>query len=58
VNHRPELWQAARQELLRWVEDGSLRLTISAVLPLADAAEAHRRLESRQSFGKIVLAAD
>jgi len=28
---------------------------LSAVLPLADAAEAHRRLESRQSFGKIVL---
>jgi NADPH2:quinone reductase len=55
VNHRPELWQAARQELLRWVEEGALRLTISAVLPLADAAEAHRRLESRQSFGKIVL---
>lgn len=55
VNHRPELWKEARQELLRWVEDGSLRLTISAVLPLADAAEAHRRLESRQSFGKILL---
>lgn len=55
VDHRPELWQEIRQELLRRVEDGSLRLTISAVLPLADAAEAHRRLETRQSFGKIVL---
>jgi NADPH:quinone reductase len=55
VNHRPELWKAARQELLRWVDEGTLRLTISAVLPLAGAAEAHRRLESRQSFGKIVL---
>jgi NADPH2:quinone reductase len=55
VNHRPELWKAARQELLRWVEEGSLRLTLSAALPLADAAEAHRRLESRQAVGKIVL---
>ncbi|MEA2564287.1 MAG: NADPH:quinone reductase [Acidobacteriota bacterium] len=55
VNYRPEIWRAARQELLRWVEEGSLRLTISAVLPLEDATEAHRRLESRQSFGKIVL---
>lgn len=27
----------------------------AAILPLAEAAEAHRRLESRQSFGKIVL---
>ena len=55
MNHRPEIWQAARQELLRWVEEGSLRLIISAILPLADAAESHRRLESRQSFGKILL---
>ena len=33
VNHRPELWREARQELLRWVEEGSLRLTISAGSP-------------------------
>ncbi|HWN41719.1 MAG TPA: zinc-binding dehydrogenase [Thermoanaerobaculia bacterium] len=43
---------------MRWVEEGSLRLIVSAILPLADAAESHRRLESRQSFGKIVLDAD
>jgi NADPH2:quinone reductase len=58
VNHRPEIWQAARQELLRWVEEGSLRLIVSAILPLTEAAESHRRLESRQSFGKIVLDAE
>jgi hypothetical protein len=29
---------------------GSLRLIVSAILPLADAAESHRRLEPRQSF--------
>ncbi|HYO14725.1 MAG TPA: zinc-binding dehydrogenase [Thermoanaerobaculia bacterium] len=28
---------------------------MSAVLPLAASAEAHRLLESRQSVGKIVL---
>lgn len=58
VDGRPELWRKVRQELLRWVEEGSLRLTISAVLPLAAAAEAHRLLESRQAVGKIVLAVD
>lgn len=58
VDYRPEIWRAARQELLRWVEEGSLRLTISAVLPLADAAEAHRLLESRQAVGKVVLEVD
>ncbi|HKH44827.1 MAG TPA: zinc-binding dehydrogenase [Thermoanaerobaculia bacterium] len=55
---RPEAWRTARQELLRQVEDGSLRLTISRVLPLAEAAEAHRLLESRQAVGKLLLAAD
>jgi NADPH2:quinone reductase len=55
---RPEVWRTARRELLRQVEDGSLQLTISRVLPLAEAAEAHRLLESRQAVGKILLAVD
>ncbi len=55
VNYRPEIWAAVRQELLRLVEEGALHLNVSAVLPLGEAAEAHRRLESRQSFGKILL---
>ncbi|HWN44157.1 MAG TPA: zinc-binding dehydrogenase [Thermoanaerobaculia bacterium] len=55
VDHRPERWAAARQELLRLVEEGALHLNVSAVLPLGEAAEAHRRLESRASVGKILL---
>jgi NADPH2:quinone reductase len=35
---------------------GELALTIDTVLPLADAAEAHRRLESRRTSGKLLLA--
>jgi NADPH2:quinone reductase len=53
----PEIWHAVRKELLRQVEDRTLRLTISRVLPLAEAAEAHRLLESRQVVGKLLLAA-
>ena len=55
VNQQPERWAAVRRDLLRRVEEGSLRLTVSAVFPLAAAAEAHRLMESRQSVGKIVL---
>ena len=32
-----------------------LRPVVDSVVPLADAADAHRRLESRQHFGKVVL---
>jgi NADPH:quinone reductase len=55
---RPETWRAARQDLLCQVEEGRLRLTISRVLPLSEAAEAHRLLESRQVVGKLLLAVD
>ena len=55
---RPETWSAARQDLLRQAEAGKLHLTISRVLPLGEAAEAHRLLESRQVVGKLLLATD
>ncbi|OUM98519.1 MAG: alcohol dehydrogenase [Firmicutes bacterium ZCTH02-B6] len=41
--------------LLPWVEAGRLRPVVHAVLPLEDAAEAHRILESQAQFGKVVL---
>jgi len=34
---------------------GELRPVVDSVLPLADAAEAHRRLETHAQFGKVVL---
>jgi NADPH:quinone reductase len=57
LQYEPEKWNAARRDLLRSVEDGALRLTISRVLPLAEAAEAHRLLEGRGVVGKMLLSA-
>jgi NADPH:quinone reductase-like Zn-dependent oxidoreductase len=37
------------------IADGSLRPRVHAALPLAEAREAHRMLEAREHFGKIVL---
>jgi NADPH:quinone reductase len=51
----PERWGLARRELQRWVLDGRLRVTLGQTLPLAEAAEAHRRLEQRQTQGKLLL---
>jgi NADPH:quinone reductase len=47
------LWRA--EDVLEWVASGRLRVRIDSTFPLADAGEAHRRLESRQSAGKILL---
>jgi NADPH:quinone reductase-like Zn-dependent oxidoreductase len=44
--------------ILDLVKDGRLRPVVDRVLPLWQAAEAHRVLESRQAFGKIVLDPD
>jgi NADPH2:quinone reductase len=42
-------------DVLGWVASGRLRLRIEAALPLAEAAEAHRRLSARETSGKLLL---
>ncbi len=43
------------EEVLAAIQSGKLDLRIDRTLPLAQAAEAHRLLESRTTSGKIVL---
>lgn len=51
---REELeWRAG--EIFGWVADGSLSVHIGGTFPLAEAAEAHRRLEGRETTGKLLL---
>ena len=42
-------------ELFDAIADGSLTVTVSGSYPLADAAQAHRDLQGRQTIGSIVL---
>ncbi|HXH08609.1 MAG TPA: quinone oxidoreductase [Alphaproteobacteria bacterium] len=51
---REELLQRAG-DVLGWIRAGTLKLRIDQTFPLKDAAEAHRRLEGRQSTGKLLL---
>ncbi|WP_146654568.1 zinc-binding dehydrogenase [Labilithrix luteola] len=44
--------------ILRLVDEGKLQPVVDRVMPLWDAADAHRLLEARQVFGKIVLEVD
>jgi len=61
---RPTLWHyiadrpsllARAGDLFDWIGSGRLLLYISQVLPLEQAAEAHRLLEGRQTMGKLLL---
>lgn len=51
---REELLQRAG-DLFNWIAAGELKVKIDRALPLAEAAEAHRLLESRKTTGKLVL---
>lgn len=42
-------------DLFKWIAAGQLKVRIDKTFPLAEAAEAQRYLENRQSKGKIVL---
>ena len=46
-------WRAG--DILKWVSEGKLKLHIHKVYPLAEAAQAHRDLEGRQTSGKLLL---
>jgi NADPH2:quinone reductase len=52
---RPRAALRALERLIELVRDGTVDVRIGNVLPLAEAAEAHRLLERRSSVGKIVL---
>lgn len=43
------------ENIVPLLESGKLRPSIDQVFPLKDAAEAHRYLESNESFGKVIL---
>jgi len=42
-------------DLFSWIQSGELVVRIGHEYPLADAAEAHRALEARQTTGKVLL---
>ncbi len=61
---RPSLWHytQTRQELewragdvMRWALEGKLNIRIGAQFPLAQAAQAHRALQGRETTGKVLL---
>ncbi len=54
ISEREELLQRTR-DVFSWLASGELRAHIDRTWPLAEAAEAHRHLQGRQSKGSLVL---
>ena len=55
--HRAPLLRAMLADILKLVEEGTLKPIIDASYPLEEAARAHERIQSRQNVGKVVLTA-
>ncbi len=51
----PEELKHRSQAVLEGIQKGWLKLNINQVFPLSEASEAHRKLEDRNSVGKLVL---
>jgi NADPH2:quinone reductase len=58
INQRSEEAREGIQQVMSWIADGKLKIVIGLRLPLAQAAEAHRRMEGRETIGKILLTVD
>lgn len=43
------------EDIFAWIRSGELEVHIGREFPLADAADAHRALEGRQTTGKVLL---
>jgi NADPH2:quinone reductase len=54
VATREEL-EKRSSDLFTWVKEGKLKVHIGETLPLAEAAEAHKRLAARATSGKVLL---
>jgi NADPH:quinone reductase len=52
---RPAALRPAAEAVLHLLAGGEIRFVVGGRYPLAEAADAHRLLESRQSTGKILL---
>jgi NADPH:quinone reductase len=55
IMRKPVLLQPSMVELLSWLGNGQLKLTIGGVFPLEEAAKVHTLLQNRKTQGKLIL---
>jgi NADPH2:quinone reductase len=55
VSAMPEKHKEGIEKSFQLMRQGKLKMLVGKTFPLAEAAEAHRHMESRQSVGKLVL---
>src|SRR5688572_21582545 len=55
LSEKIEVAQAFERDAMALLENGQVRAVVDKVLPMEDAAEAHRIVEANENVGKVVL---
>jgi len=55
IMRKPELLQPSLVELLNYLAEGMLKLTIGDIFPLEEAANVHTIMQARKTKGKLIL---
>ncbi|WP_027408327.1 zinc-binding alcohol dehydrogenase family protein [Anoxybacteroides tepidamans] len=55
IMRKKNLYQQSLLELLAYVQTGAVQLMIGGVYPLERAADVHRLLQARETYGKLIL---
>jgi len=55
---RPDFLAESMQQLVGWLQDGSVRAPPTTTYPLEAVAQAHRDIESAKTVGKLILTFD
>jgi NADPH:quinone reductase-like Zn-dependent oxidoreductase len=55
LEEKIEITGAFAREVVPLLEQGTVQPVIDSVFPLEQIQDAHRRLESNETFGKVVL---
>jgi NADPH2:quinone reductase len=58
LNRRPDLVRDGVHAILRWIEQGSLRIQVEDIVSIKSAVEANPRLEAREVKGKLLIRMD
>jgi len=58
LDRLPDLVRVGVGAILSWIEEGSLKIQVEDIVSMESAAEAHRRLETREVRGKLLLRMD
>jgi NADPH:quinone reductase len=51
----PELLHASMKELLGYLAEGKLKLTVGGIYPLEEASYVHEQMQGRKTSGKLIL---